>query len=457
MGRRAAYGDSYARMKARDTLSVRKERALLVGVLMDRRPLVDDPVAELAALTESAGATVVGRVIQRREAFHPATCVGKGKLEEIRQRADVYDADVILFDNDLSPSQIREIEKATGRKVLDRSELILDIFASRARTHEAKLQVELAQLEYTAPRLRGMWTHLERIAGAGGGTGVGAVGGIGTRGPGESQIEIDRRLVDKRVSFLKRQLAEIDRRRVREVRARQDYFTVSLVGYTNAGKSTLMNALTDAHTLTEDRLFATLDTLTRRWSLGSGRFVLLSDTVGFLRDLPHHLVASFRATLEEAIHADLLLHVADAASPEVEEQVAAVEQVLSELGVGDKPVRLVLNKVDAAQDAALLTLLREKHPDALPISARTGDGLAALRAAVDLAVRGEQQRMTLSVPAHAGRALHFLERFAEIYERRFEDGRAILDVSIAPRALDHLHGLAADIRHVDSAGGEGEG
>jgi GTPase len=436
-------------LNPRENLSVRRENALLVKVVFDNAPLVDDPLQELAELARSAGALVVGRVVQRRKAFHPATCVGKGKLEEIRQRADVYEADVVIFDNDLSPSQIREIEKATQRKVLDRSELILDIFASRARTREARLQVELAQLEYTAPRLRGMWTHLERIAGAGGGTGVGSVGGIGTRGPGESQIEIDRRLADKRVARLKRELDEIDRRKVREVGARKDYFTVSIVGYTNAGKSTLMNALTSAGTLTEDRLFATLDTLTRRWELGGGRFLLLSDTVGFIRDLPHHLVASFRATLEEAIHADLLLHIVDAANPEAHGQITAVDDVLSAIGVANKPMLLLLNKADVVQDEAALTILRRNHPDALLVSAQTGQGLTELQIEVDRRMRGEQRQITLSLPAHDGKALSFLERFAEVLDRRYADGRAILDVSIAPRALDHLHSIAADVRHTD--------
>lgn len=331
--------------------------------------------------------------------------------------------------------------------MLDRSELILDIFASRARTAEARLQVELAQLEYTAPRLRGMWTHLERIAGAGGGTGVGAVGGIGTRGPGERQIEIDRRIVGKRIALLKERLAEIDQRKVREVGARQDHFTVSLVGYTNAGKSTLMNALTGAATLVRDQLFATLDTLTRRWDLGNGRFVLLSDTVGFIRNLPHHLVASFRATLEEAIHADLLLHVVDASSPDAEQQVAAVHDVLRSLGVADdRRQLLVLNKTDAIEDEAAFTVLRAAHPAALPISARSGAGLPELRDAVAQLLAGEQQRLRLSVALHDGRALGLLKRFAEVLETRFEDSRAVLDVRIAPRVLNQLHALGADVR-----------
>jgi len=433
---------------AREDASVRQERAVLVGVLLGKAPLTDDPLAELSELVRSAGALTVDRVMQRRQSYDPASCVGKGKLEEIRQRCDAYDADVVIFDNDLSPSQIREIERGCGRKVLDRSELILDIFASRARTAEARLQVELAQLEYTAPRLRGMWTHLERIAGAGGGTGVGAVGGIGTRGPGERQIEIDRRLVDKRVALLKGKLREIDERKIREVRARSDFFTVSLVGYTNAGKSTLMNALTGAGTRTEDLLFATLDTLTRKWPLGNGRYVLLSDTVGFIRDLPHHLVASFRATLEETIHADLLLHVVDASSPELPQQIAAVDEVLRDLGVGEKPTLLVLNKVDAIDDPALLPVLEHEYPEALAISARSGAGLAELTAAVERIMRGEERPMRLSIPAREGRALAFLERFAEVGETQFDDGRVIVDVHIAPRVLDHLHGMAVGIRHL---------
>ncbi|MGE3182760.1 MAG: GTPase HflX, partial [Phycisphaerae bacterium] len=313
------------------------ERAILATIIANGQSSYDDPLAELAELALSAGATVVGRVTQKRRTLDPATALGKGKIEEIQMMAEALDADLIIFDFDLSPSQIREVENAVQRRVIDRSELILDIFAARARTHEARLQVELAQLEYTAPRLRGMWTHLERIAGAGGATGAGAVGGIGTRGPGERQIEIDRRLVSQRVSFLKDQIAKIDRRKIRQVKARSEHFNVSMVGYTNAGKSTLLTRLTGAPAASRDRLFETLDTLTRRWDLGGGRHVLLSDTVGFIRDLPPLLVASFRATLEEAIHADLLLHVADASNPAWLEQSEAVETVLEQRGLEEKP------------------------------------------------------------------------------------------------------------------------
>jgi GTP-binding protein HflX len=428
---------------------VRAERALLVGVILPNSTAdPEDPLGELRSLARTAGAEVVDEILARRDRVTPALYVGTGKAQEIADRVVQNDVDVVIFDNDLSPNQIQELEGIVKCKVLDRSELILDIFAAHARTSESLLQVELAQLEYTYPRLAHMWTHLERVAG-GATSGAAAVGGIGTRGPGESQIEIDRRLADQRVTRLKREIDEIDRRKTREVLARRDFFTVSLVGYTNAGKSTLMNALTDAGARVEDRLFATVDTLTRRWPLGNGRFALLSDTVGFIRKLPHHLVASFRATLEEAIHADLLLHVVDAANAEAEAHVAAVQGVLDDLGVGDKRALLLLNKSDAVEDASLLTVLKDKHPGALLISARTGAGLEALHAAVDGHMRGEEKRLTLSVPARDGRALHFLERFAEVLDRRYEDGRAIFDVRIAPRTLERLHGMAADIRHAE--------
>lgn len=440
---------TFAQQAARDDFSVRQERAILVGVILEQGRLWDDPLIELGELVESAGALVVGRIVQKRKAYDPATCVGKGKVEEIRQRADAFEADVVIFDNDLSPSQIRELEKGTGRKVLDRSELILDIFATRARTAEARLQVELAQLQYTAPRLRGMWTHLERIAGAGGGTGVGSVGGIGTRGPGERQIEIDRRLVSRRIQLLRDKIAEIDKRKVREVTARKEFFTVCLVGYTNAGKSTLMNTLTQANTVARDRLFETLDTLTRKWNFGGGRAVLLSDTVGFVKNLPPHLVASFRATLEEAIHADMLLHVADASNKHVGEQIVAVNEVLKALGADQRHTLLVLNKLDAVEDEAVPPILRQEYPEAVFVSARTGDGLGQIRAAVEGRMRGEQQPMTLSIGAGNGKALTLLDRLGEVLDVQYVDGRALVEVMISPRALDYLHNQCSDVRHTN--------
>ena len=296
--------------KFRQTLKVKKERAILVAALLRGNDYGDD-LAELTALAESAGAVVVDRFQQKIRKINPSTYIGKGKADQLAGRARKFEADVVIFDNDLSPGQIRELEILIKVKVLDRSELILDIFATRAKTRQAKLQVELAQLEYTYPRLTRMWSHLDSVAGAGGATAAGTVGGIGTRGPGEQQLEIDRRLVSKRITDLKRELLNIDRRRIREIDARKGLFKICLVGYTNAGKSTLLNTLTDAGVFVEDRLFATLDTRTRRWSPAKGVEVLLSDTVGFVKILPHQLLASFKATLEETLNADLLMHVVD--------------------------------------------------------------------------------------------------------------------------------------------------
>src|SRR5687767_7029811 len=263
------------------------------------------------------------------------TYLGKGKLDELRLVVQAEDADGVIFDNDLSPAQTRNLEKALSVKVLDRSELILDIFATRAQTHESRLAVELAQLQYSLPRLKQMWNHLSRLK-----------MGIGMRGPGEKQLEVDRRLVEKKIHDLQTELHAIERRKARQVAARHDRMTVSLVGYTNAGKSTLLNVLTGADVLAEDKLFATLDTRSRRWQLPGWGPVLLSDTVGFIRDLPHSLIASFKATLEEARQADLLLHVADASNPAAEEQIASVYKVLEELGIQEKDTILVLNQID---------------------------------------------------------------------------------------------------------------
>ncbi|MEK6248107.1 MAG: GTPase HflX, partial [Planctomycetales bacterium] len=296
---------------------VRSEAAVLVGVLLPSRTYHGDPLDELDGLAQTVGARTVGRLTQRRERPDATTYLGKGKLEELSTKVAAVEADVVLFDNDLSPGQTRNLEKATGVKVLDRTELILDIFANRAQTHEARLAVELAQLQYSLPRLKRLWTHLSRIE-----------GGIGMRGPGEKQLEVDRRLVEKRIRDLKRDLTVIQQRKERTVASRSGHMTVSLVGYTNAGKSTLMNRLTDADVLTQDKLFATLDTRTRRWQLPGWGPVLLSDTVGFIRDLPHELIASFKATLEESRQANLLLHVADASNPEALDQIVSVYTVL---------------------------------------------------------------------------------------------------------------------------------
>ncbi len=473
----------------RTVLSVRQERALLVGAILVGRgarkaeggterfrvpgpeigiagsdlqggtsrfavpssqfrgPSSEEPLAELESLARTAGARVVGTMRQKVRRIDPAYYIGRGKAEQVRDKATALSADVVIFDNDLTPAQVRDLEETINRKVLDRSELILDIFASRARTYESQLAVELAQLEYTFPRLRAMWTHLDTVTG-GASTAVGAVGGIGTRGPGEKQLETDRRLVRKRIDLLKRKLGEIEKRRSREVKARRDFFTVSLVGYTNAGKSSLMNALTGGSAFVEDKLFATLDTKTSQWKLAPGRSALLSDTVGFVRDLPHHLIASFKATLEEATHADLLLHVADVSNPQVVQQVRTVERVLSDLGVDPTPlngdgadeagrqVLLVLNKVDAVEDLSLLHVLTGRYPGAVQTSARTGRGLVELTAAVLARMQGGLRTVRVSCPLSDGRLLDFIESHAEqVHARRYEGERAWLELTIAGRWL----------------------
>jgi GTP-binding protein HflX len=283
-----------------------------------------------------------------------------------------------------------------------------------------------------------MWTHLERIAGAGGGTGAGTVGGIGTRGPGERQIEIDRRIVNRRVTWLKRQIADIDRRKIRQVRSRHQHFNVSLVGYTNAGKSTLMNALTDAGVHAEDRLFATLDTKTARWNLGDGMHALLSDTVGFIRRLPHHLVASFRATLEEAIHSDLLLHVVDASSPTAWEQYEAVTQVLKDLGCGERDVLVLLNKMDDVRDRTGLQIIQQRVPDAIPISARTGVGVCDLVEAVRKTVAGDTRQITVRTGLREGKTIADLEKHGQVLDRRYQDGTVEMDLVLGSRILERL-------------------
>jgi GTP-binding protein HflX len=349
----------------------RAERAVLVGHGGRNGATLDRSLEELARLTDTAGARVMDTVSQRRGTIHPATFIGKGKLEELQAHVEAADADMVIFDDDLSPAQVRNLEKALGRKVVDRSELILDIFARRARTRESRLQVELAQLEYTFPRLTGMWKHLERQA-----------GGIGTRGPGETQLETDRRLVRERIARLKKALAAVERERETQRRRRRREFRAALVGYTNAGKSTLFNALTRANVFVEDRLFATLDATTRKLVSPTRQVVLLTDTVGFIRKLPHHLVASFHSTLVEAIEADLLLHVVDASDPHFRRQIAAVEEVLDQILESPRPATLVFNKIDRVTDPTMLEGLKVEYPGSFAVSARTGEGLDALAAAL---------------------------------------------------------------------------
>lgn len=425
------------------TDSVASETAFLVGVLMNGRSTEEHPLEELEGLAVTAGARVVGTLTQRRDAPDVTTYLGRGKVEELQRHAAAADADVVIFDNDLAPSQTRNLEQIIGLKVLDRTELILDIFAGRAQTYEARLAVELAQLQYSLPRLKRMWTHLERIK-----------GGIGMRGPGEKQLEVDRRLVEKRIHDLSAELQAIHRRKERQVAARVDRMTVSLVGYTNAGKSTLMNALTEAGVLAVDKLFATLDTRTRRWQLPGWGPVLLSDTVGFIRNLPHHLIASFRATLEEARQADLLLHVADASSPMAREQITAVYGVLEELGIEAKDTLLVLNKIDAATDRGQVEVLRTRYPNAVPISARRRIGLDKLADVVSQALSKEFVDVDVETGIDNGRLLAYLAAYGEVLSQRYNDHRVVVHCRISQRHLGRLNDPSAVVRPHSNGNGK---
>lgn len=426
--------------------SVAREAAVLAGVVSPENRVLGDPLEELEGLATTAGARVVGSLTQRRELPDKTTYLGKGKVDELRVLGEASDADVIIFDNDLTPAQTRNLEKATHLKVLDRTELILDIFASRAQTHEARLAVELAQLQYSLPRLKRMWTHLSRLK-----------MGIGMRGPGEKQLEVDRRLVEKRIHDLQTELDEVQRRKERQVAARGDRMTVSLVGYTNAGKSTLMNALTGAGVLAQDKLFATLDTRTRRWQLPGWGPVLLSDTVGFIRDLPHHLIASFKATLEESRQANLLLHVADASSPAVFEQIASVYKVVEELGIQAKDMLLVLNKVDALTDRGQLDGLLNRYPNGIPVSARSGQGLLQLSAAVSEALSRNFLDVDVETDVGNGRLLAYLSAHGEVLSKQFSETRVVVHCRIPQKHLASLNGDHTIVRpHVNGSATMGD-
>jgi len=410
-----------------------RERILVCGALFPGQAVEHaGPLSEARSLVEAAGATVVAAdhapLVQHRQRVDPSTLLGKGKVQEIREAIDATQPDAVLVDNDLSPAQGRNLEKAFGKRVIDRSELILDIFAARARTREARLQVELAQMEYMRPRLRRMWTHLERTEGA-----------IGTRGPGETQLETDKRLIAKRISDLKARLAEIEQRKRRQVGSRADLFTVGLVGYTNAGKSTLLNRLTGADVFVADMPFATLDTRTRQWKLTDGRTVLLSDTVGFLSRLPHHLVASFHATLEEALNVDLLVHVVDASHPDAADQMAAVDTTLATL-TNRATDLIALNKIDRVSDPIRLQLLREGRAETfVHLSAKSGEGIERFEHAVAARLDARSTVVDAHFPVTDGKAWSTLRSLGVVLgETVVHDAELVLRLRLPEAAFDAL-------------------
>jgi len=412
--------------KLLETRNNNLETALLVGVLIrgGHEWQVRDTLDELAQLVKSAGAEVKGRILCKQNKISVGHYIGSGKAEEIADWIERNPVSMVIFDDDLTPVQGRNLERIFEVRVLDRTQLILDIFAQRAHTREGRLQIELAQHQYLLPRLRRMWTHLERQK-----------GGIGLRGPGETQLEMDRRRIQLLIKSIRKELELVRTRRAeqRRGRRRHGWALVSLVGYTNAGKSTLLNRLSGARTFTANQLFATLDPTTRQVELPNHAPALLTDTVGFIRKLPHHLVDAFKATLEEVEEADLLLHVVDASHPQVDSQIEAVHQVLNELGADNKPMLYVLNKIDNEKGANAARRLQRTLPRAVAVSALTGEGFDRLLDVLADCLKRHKQILRLSVPVREGKLLSTLRKSASILEEKYEGNHALLLVRASPQ------------------------
>ncbi len=421
-------------------LAAPTEQALLVGAPIKRsnsRHLTAEHLEELGRLADTAGAEIVGEVTQQLDRPNSATYLGSGKIEELKQRVEETKATLLIFDDELTPSQGKNIEELTGVRVMDRAELILDIFATRARSADAKMQVELAQLQYLLPRLTRMWAHLEKFR-----------GGIGVRGPGETQLETDRRLIHHRIKILKQRLVETQRSRAVRRANRKDEFRASLVGYTNAGKSSILRALAgDNEVFVEDRLFATLDPLTRQVELNEGQMVLLTDTVGFVRKLPHQLVASFRATLEEVLDADLLVHVIDVASPSWEDQRTVVNQVIAELGAHEKPVLHVFNKVDLLPEEQF-NAVRERIANMVPgsifVSTATDDGVEPLRRELLRRARERRAVIEFRIPAGEGQVIAELYRNGEVLDQKTDGDDIVISARVGAETAGRLARFAAE-------------
>ena len=411
-----------------------REKAILVGLCSPPetpRSLVEEYLSELTFLADTAGADVVDTFIQDKKLRDPAYCIGKGKVEELVLFVKDNEIDLVIFDDDLSPAQARNLEKTLECKVIDRTALILQIFAIRAQSAQAKMQVELAQLEYMLPRLSGQWTHLSKQK-----------GGIGNKGPGETQIETDRRLVRNRISLLKKKLKEVSLQHDTQTRGREAVPRVSLVGYTNAGKSTLMNALCpEAEAFAENRLFATLDTKTRRLELNINKLVLLSDTVGIIRKLPHTLVESFKSTLDEVLQADFLLHVIDISHKGFEDQMHVVQSTLKDIGVEHEYIIEVFNKIDALEDPSILRDISAKYPDAVFISAVRGINISLLKDIIGQHVANDYQERFISVHVSDYKLISYLYEHTEVIDNRCIDEEVELTFKVHKNQLKHIDSL----------------
>jgi len=398
----------------------------------------EESLNELAALADTAGAVVVGKITQNRKALDRATVIGSGKLEELTSMGKENQATTVIFDLDLTPGQMKNLENELEMKIIDRSSLILDIFAGRARSHESQLQVELAQMEYFLPRLTRQWTHLSRQE-----------GGIGTRGPGETQLETDRRAVWKRISYLKNKLTKVEKQRETRRKTREGFQKIALVGYTNVGKSTMMNLLTGSDTFVENRLFATLDATIRSMLLEEHREVLLIDTVGFIRKLPTHLVASFRSTLEETADADLLLHVVDVSHPQFEAQIQTVMDVLTDLKIEDRPIITVFNKVDRLENRELLPSLKNRFPNAVFTSARNGIGTNQLKEMLISLLETGEKEGSFRLPAAESKIISYIHKAAKVTSLVYEENDALIKFRASVEQYEKIVNMMKGLENAD--------
>lgn len=415
----------------------KRERAVAVGVAagLTRKTQAMEYLEELQLLADTAGADIIHTILQSKDRVDPTFYIGKGKVEEIARLVEDDNISLVIFDDDLSPAQVRNLEKIINRKIVDRSGLILDIFASRARTNEARTQVELAQLQYMLPRLTRLWTHFSK-----------QLGGIGTRGPGETQIETDRRMIRERIAHLKERLEKIATQRATQRKGRKEYHNVSLVGYTNVGKSTLLNTLSDSEVFVENRLFATLDATTRLVNLDASTKILVTDTVGFIRKLPHHLVASFKSTLEEIAEADILLHVIDISHPQMDDHIDVVKNTIADLGAAHTPVLFVFNKIDLVVDRTMIKELQARYAPSVFISAHRGINILGFKQLLSSMIHSSFKEISVTIPHDRYKLLSQIHDVAEVAEQVHEEDGIHISIKISEKNRDFVERILKGLK-----------